>query len=121
MREIKDLIENLKGKTPEEKAFSAKKEVLKYGVRIESETLDDFSRAFVHEKFGGRADEKINCLTEDSHIHVSTKSEVKAILDAYVWIIINKKDSCGSRSRWAGTSTGRAYASPNVRSTFLRR
>ena len=91
MREIKDLIENLKGKTPEEKAFSAKKEVLKYGVRIESETLDDFSRAFVHEKFGGHADEKINCLTEDSHIHVSTKSEVKAILDAYVWIIINKK------------------------------
>ena len=92
MREVEDLIENLKGKTPEEKAFSAKKEVLKYGVRIESETLDDFSRAFVYEKFGGRADEKINCLTEDSHIHVSTKSEVKAILDAYVWIVINKKD-----------------------------
>ena len=45
----------------------------------------------VYEKFGGRADEKINCLKEDSHIHVSTKSEVKAILDAYVWIVINKK------------------------------
>ena len=30
MRDIKDLIENLKGKTPEEKAFYAKKEVLKY-------------------------------------------------------------------------------------------
>ena len=53
----------------------------------------DFSRAFVYEKFGGRAEEKINCLTEDSHIHVSTKSEVKAILDAYVWIVINKKDN----------------------------
>ena len=74
-------------------AFYAKKEVLKYGVRIESETLDDFSRAFVYEKFGGCADEKINCLTKDSHIHVSTKSEVKAILDAYVWIVINKKDN----------------------------
>ena len=28
------------------------------------------------------------------------------------------KSSCGSRSRWAGTSTGRAYASPNVRSVI---
>ena len=34
MRDIKDLIENLKGKTPKEKAFYAKKEVLKTGITI---------------------------------------------------------------------------------------
>ena len=39
MREIKYLIENLKGKTPEEKAFSAKKEVLKYEEIMFSEKL----------------------------------------------------------------------------------
>ena len=84
-------LEKLKGNDEANKAFSAKKEVLKYGVKIDSETLDDFSRAFVYGKTGGHADEYVYCLDNKSHIHVA-KTEPKAILDAYIWVLTNIRD-----------------------------